>query len=61
MNHRIRAGWMKWRSTSRVSCDSRIPIKLKGKFYKRVIQPAKFYGTGCWAVKKKHIHKISVA
>ena len=52
---------MKWRSTSRVSCDSRIPIKLKGKFYKRVIQPAKFYGTGCWAVKKKHIHKISVA
>nr|GEX85362.1 retrovirus-related Pol polyprotein LINE-1 [Tanacetum cinerariifolium] len=32
--HRIGAGWMKWRAASRVLCDWRIPLKLKGKFCK---------------------------
>ena len=41
-------------------CDCRILI-LKGKFCKTVIRPAMLYGTECWAVKKKHIHKMSIA
>ncbi len=41
------------------SCDRRIPIKLKGKFYKTKIRPVMLYGTKCWTVKKQHIHKMS--
>ena len=57
VNHRIRAGLMKWRSTSRVLYNHRIPIKLKGKFYKTAIRLAILYGTKCWANKKQHIRK----
>ena len=39
---------------------TRIPIKLKRKFYKIAIRLAMLYGTECWAVKKQHIHKMSV-
>ena len=51
---------MKWRSAPRVLCDCRIPIKLKGKFYKTVIRPVLLYGIKCWAVKRKNIQKMSV-
>ena len=37
LNYRIRIGWMKWRNISRVLYDRRIPIKLKGNFYKTTI------------------------
>ncbi|KAM1205409.1 hypothetical protein ACFX2G_006312 [Malus domestica] len=30
-NHRIQAGWMKWKSASSMLCDCRMPLKLKGK------------------------------
>ncbi|KAH1239583.1 Aspartyl protease family protein [Glycine max] len=34
VNHRIQAGWMKWRKASGVLYDAKVPIKLKGKFYR---------------------------
>lgn len=37
LNHRIKAGWIKWRSASGTLCDHKIPIRLKGNFYKTVI------------------------
>ncbi|KAB2625930.1 hypothetical protein D8674_017590 [Pyrus ussuriensis x Pyrus communis] len=58
LNHRIQAGWMKWKSASGVLCDCRIPLKLKGKFYRITIRPAMLYDTECWAVKHQHIHKM---
>ena len=61
VNHRIQAGWMKWRSASGVLCDKRIPLKLKGKFYRTAVRPAMLYGTECWAVKCQHESKLSVA
>ncbi|KAM1471536.1 hypothetical protein ACFX14_042016 [Malus domestica] len=61
LNHRIQAGWMKWKSASGVLCDRRMPLKLKGKFYRTAIRPAMLYGTECWAVKHQHIHKMGVA
>ena len=60
MNYRIRVGWMKWKSASRILCNHRIPFKLKGKFYKTVIRPVLLYGIKCWAVKRKHIQKMTV-
>ncbi|KAM1052392.1 hypothetical protein ACFX2A_034585 [Malus domestica] len=35
LNHRIQAGWMKWKSASNVLCDRRMPLKLKGNFIGR--------------------------
>ena len=61
VNHRIQAGWSKWRSASGFICDKKVPLKLKGKFYRTAIRPAMLYGTECWAAKGEHEHKLSVA
>jgi len=60
VTHRIRAGWLKWRSVSGVLCDKRIPLKLKGIFYKTAIRLAMLYGAESWAANKQ-LHKMSVA
>ncbi|KAL5185219.1 hypothetical protein HKD37_17G048757 [Glycine soja] len=52
---------MKWRKTSGVLCDAKVPIKLKGKFYRTAVRPAILYGTECWAVKSQHENKVGVA
>ncbi len=54
MNHGIRAWWIKWRSVLGVLCDCRMPIKLKGKFYKTSY-------TLCWVVRKQDVSKLRVA
>ncbi|KAL5136130.1 Exportin-4 [Glycine soja] len=61
VNHRIQAGWMKWTKASGVLCDAKVPIKLKGKFYRTAVRPAILYGTECWAVKSQHENKVGVA
>ncbi|KAH1193222.1 Craniofacial development protein 2 [Glycine max] len=61
VNHRIQAGWMKWRKASGVLCDAKVPIKLKRKFYRTAVRPAILYGTECWAVKSQHENKVGVA
>ena len=55
--HRIKARWMKLRNPSRVLCDKRIPIKLKGKSYRTSIRPAMLYGTKCCKIKKSMFKK----
>jgi hypothetical protein len=42
LSHRIKASWLKWRrlkwrQASSVLCDPRVPLKLKGKFYRTAI------------------------
>jgi len=61
VNHRIQAGWLKWRRASCVLCDKKVPLKLKGKFYRTAVRPAMLYGTECWAVKSQRESKVSVA
>ncbi|KAM1454453.1 hypothetical protein PS2_003937 [Malus domestica] len=60
LNHRIQAGWMKWKSASSVLCDRRRPLKLKGKFYRTTIRLTMLYGTECWAVKHQRVHKMGL-
>ena len=38
-----------------------MPLSLKDKFYRTVVRPFLLYGTECWANKKQHTQKISVA
>ncbi|KAM7518030.1 hypothetical protein LguiB_016992 [Lonicera macranthoides] len=61
VNHRIQVGWLKWRKASGVLCDKKVPLKLKGKFYRTAVRPAMLYGTECWAVKSQHENKLNVA
>ena len=43
VNHRIQAGWLKWRRASGVLCDKKVPLKLKGKFYRTAVRPVLLY------------------
>jgi hypothetical protein len=52
VNHRIKAGWMKWRQVYDVLYDMRVSHKLKGKFYRTTIRPVMLYGVECWPTKK---------
>jgi hypothetical protein len=60
LSHRIKAGWLKWRQASSVLCDPRVPLKLKGKFYRTAIRPAMLYGAECWPTKRRHVQQLSV-
>ncbi|KAL6580696.1 hypothetical protein OROMI_006619 [Orobanche minor] len=61
VTHRIKAGWLRWRAATRVLCDKKVPLKLKGKFYRSAIRPAMLYGSECWAMKKSLESKLEVA
>ena len=55
INHRIKAGWVKWRQASVILCDKRVPQKLKCKFYRTTIRLAILYGAECWPTKIQHV------
>nr|GEV81144.1 hypothetical protein [Tanacetum cinerariifolium] len=59
--HHIRAGWTKSRAASGVLCDWRIPLKLKGKFYKDTIRPAMLYNSEYWSITKAQATRMEVA
>ena len=61
IDSRIQAGWCSWRKTSGVLCDSKIPIRLKGKVYWTVVRPALLYGTETLAVTKGMTRRIDAA
>ena len=52
---------MKQEIASRVLCDHRIPIKLKGKFQKTDTRLVMLYAIECQTTKKQHVHEMSVA
>jgi hypothetical protein len=60
VTHRINAGWLKWRGASGVLCDKRVPLKVKGKYYRAMVRPAMLYGSECWAINYRHVQKMSV-
>jgi len=52
INQCIKVGWQKWKYTSGVLCDKRMPVGLKGKIYRMVVRPVVLYGLKCWPIKK---------
>ncbi|XP_071687374.1 uncharacterized protein [Rutidosis leptorrhynchoides] len=61
VSHRIKVGWVKWRAATGVLCDRKIPLNLKGKFYKVAIRPVMLYGSECWPMTKAQKRRIEVA
>ena len=37
VNNRVKVAWAKWREVSGVMCDKKMPIKLKDKIYKTIV------------------------
>jgi hypothetical protein len=60
VSHRIKVGWLKWHQAFGVLCDPRVPLKLKGKFYRTAIRPTILYGEECWPTKRRHVQQLSV-
>jgi hypothetical protein len=61
VSHRIKVDCLNWRQASGVLCDPRVPLKLKGEFYRSAIRPAMLYGAECWPTKRRHVQQLSVA
>jgi hypothetical protein len=61
VSHRIKVGWLKWHQAFGVLYDPRVPLKLKGKFYRTMIRPVMLYGVECWPTKRRHVQQLSVA
>jgi len=61
INQWIKIRWQKWKKASRVLCDKKILLKLKGRVYRIVVRPVLLYGAECWPIKRSHIQRIRVA
>lgn len=61
VTHRINTGWMKWRELTGVLCDSKMPVRIKGKVYKTAVRPAMMHGAECWPLKKQQENKVHCA
>ncbi|GKB99853.1 hypothetical protein Tco_0985990 [Tanacetum coccineum] len=61
VTNRIKTSWVKWKAASGVLCDRRIPLKLKGKFYRVAIRPAMLYGSVRWPITKAQANRVEVA
>jgi hypothetical protein len=44
VSYRIKVDWLKWHQASSILCDPRVPLKLKGKFYRTAIWSIMLYG-----------------
>jgi hypothetical protein len=60
VSKKIQAGWGAWKRITGVMCDTKVPIKLKGKMYKTMVRPAIMYGMETVAVTKVQEEKMNV-
>lgn len=44
VNLRIQVGLLEWRRTLGVLCDTKVPLKFKGKFYRIAMKPGMLGG-----------------
>ncbi|GJR34568.1 hypothetical protein Tco_1210252 [Tanacetum coccineum] len=50
-----------FRAATGVLCDRKVPLKLKGKFYRVAIRPAMLYGSECWPITTALANRVEVA
>lgn len=43
-----------------ISCDTKVSLKLKKKFYSNVAIPTMLYERECWVINNQHDNKVSV-
>nr|GEX04722.1 hypothetical protein [Tanacetum cinerariifolium] len=60
VTYRIQVGWLKWRAATGILCDNKVPLKLKGKFYRLAIRPTMLYGSE-WPLTKVQANRMEVA
>ncbi|GJT07060.1 hypothetical protein Tco_0841522 [Tanacetum coccineum] len=60
VTHRIQVGWLKWRAATGILCDKKVPLKLKGKFYRVAIRPAMLYWSECWPLTKVQANRMEI-
>ncbi|XP_026451240.1 uncharacterized protein LOC113351475 [Papaver somniferum] len=53
IRHKTQSGWGKWRLDSDILYDHKVPLNLKGKFYKSAIRPAMLHDAECWAINNR--------
>ena len=58
---RVQAGWNGWRRVSGVTCDRRLPARVKGKAYSLVVRLAMVHELETVAVTKKQVKEMEVA
>ena len=58
INQRIKVGWQKWKYSSGVLCDKRVPLRLK--VYHMVVRPVVLYGLESWPLKKMQVQRLMV-
>ena len=57
----LKTGWVKRRGTFWSLIYSRIPFRVKSKFYKTVVKPTIMYESKYWVVKKQYSQNIGLA
>ena len=55
------SGWKNWKRVSRVLCDRKMSVRVKGKVYRTVVRPALVNGAERWAFKKAQEMKLELA
>ncbi|XP_026398640.1 uncharacterized protein LOC113294466 [Papaver somniferum] len=58
ISHRAKSAWGKWRLASGFLSDRKVPLKLKGNFYKSAIRPSMLYSAECWAMNNRDTLKL---
>ena len=59
IEHRTKAGWLKWRLAFGMLCERQMPTRLKRKISKTTIRLAMTYGVERWPIKKQHSMTLS--
>ncbi|XP_067125643.1 uncharacterized protein [Centruroides vittatus] len=61
VTRRINAGWLKWKSVTGITCNKRMPLKIRELIYKTVIRSVLMYECECWPMTVTEEKRLHVA